>query len=362
MGGVTRLAEEMTADLLAIRNGAGCNCTSTSTSTPSCSARTRTLTSKGIAFGTATISRGSGATACTVSLTPPPGGNTLAVSRDLVVRPFQWKGSVAFARDFNRGAAHNELGMQAVELFSSDATDGDADGISNELTVGDMTALTVYLQAQPRPTTRQELAALGAIPPLSAEENAAIARGSSQFDALACNSCHVRQLTATSAVVREPSSRSEFRDRTFPGGRSPGSLGLTTALQVRFDITTDLPDNPGFVLPNGQTLGNFETNGSGGAVVRLFGDLRRHNLGANMTETIDEVGTGAGVFLTENLWGAGSTPPYMHNGMATTLTEAILQHHGEAETSRTRFLALSTSAKQDLMAFLDNLVLFKAEE
>jgi len=34
----------------------------------------------------------------------------------LIVRPFQWKGSVAFLRDFNRGAAHNELGMQAEEI------------------------------------------------------------------------------------------------------------------------------------------------------------------------------------------------------------------------------------------------------
>jgi len=34
----------------------------------------------------------------------------------LIVRPFQWKGSVAFRRDCNRGAAHNELGMQAVEI------------------------------------------------------------------------------------------------------------------------------------------------------------------------------------------------------------------------------------------------------
>jgi hypothetical protein len=360
MGGVSRLAEEMTTDLLNIRNGAGCNCTSTSTSTPSCSSRTRSLTSKGINFGTATISRASGATACTVSLTPPSGGTVPSLNKDLIVRPFQWKGSVAFARDFARDAGHNEIGMQAVEFFSSDTTDGDGDGISGELTVGDITAMAVYNQAQPRPTTKIELAALGLIPALAQSEIDAINRGSTQFDALGCNSCHVRQLTVNDPVVREPSSKAEFRDKTFPGGRIPSSLGVTTSLQVRFNLTTDLPDNV-FPVPGGGTLGNFESNGSGGAVVKLFGDLRRHDIGSNMAEPIDEVGTGASVFLTENLWGCGTTAPYMHNGMATTLTEAIFQHHGEAESSRTKFNNLSTDSKKDLVAFLNNLVLFKVE-
>ena len=30
--------------------------------------------------------------------------------------------------------------------------------------------------------------------------------------------------------------------------------------------------------------------------------------------------------MTENLWGVGSTAPYMHDGRATTLAEAILEH------------------------------------
>ena len=59
---------------------------------------------------------------------------------ELIVRPFQWKGSVPFLRDFNRGASHNELGMQAVEIVGDDV-DGDFDGVKNEMTVGDQTAL-----------------------------------------------------------------------------------------------------------------------------------------------------------------------------------------------------------------------------
>jgi CxxC motif-containing protein (DUF1111 family) len=60
--------------------------------------------------------------------------------------------------------------------------------------------------------------------------------------------------------------------------------------------------------------------------VALFGDLKRHNMGPGLAEPIDEVGTGASVFLTENLWGVSSTAPYRDDGRATTFTEAILEH------------------------------------
>jgi CxxC motif-containing protein (DUF1111 family) len=85
-------------------------------------------------------------------------------------------------------------------------------------------------------------------------------------------------------------------------------------------------------------------------------------MGAGLAEPIDEVGTGASVFLTENLWGVGSTAPYLHDGRATTLAEAILEHGGEAASSRADFLDLSLEAEQDLLAFLNNMVLFKIAE
>lgn len=71
------------------------------------------------------------------------------------------------------------------------------------------------------------------------------------------------------------------------------------------------------------------------------------------------VGSGAAVFLTANLWGVGSTAPYLHDGRATTLTEAILAHGGEAAGSRAAFQTLGPREQEQLLAFLHNLVLFK---
>ncbi|APR81131.1 Hypothetical protein A7982_06478 [Minicystis rosea] len=59
--------------------------------------------------------------------------------------------------------------------------------------------------------------------------------------------------------------------------------------------------------------------------------------------------------------GVGSTAPYLHDGRATTLTEAILAHGGEGAASQAAFVALPPESQRALIAFLDNQVLFKQE-
>jgi mono/diheme cytochrome c family protein len=282
------------------------------------------------------------------------------VDADLIVRPFQWKGANASLRDFNRGAAHNELGIQPVEITGDDI-DGDGDGVMNEAGVGDMSALAVYLAAQPRPVSKVELADLGIIE-LAEEERAAIGRGEEVFRQVGCNRCHRSSLTAHDPIFAEPSDNPSFRDAAFPAGQDPIERGLDAANPIRFDLTADQPDNVIEVGDEEVHLGAFEANERGGAIIRLYGDLKRHDLGPEVAESIDEIGTGASVFVTENLWGVGSTAPYLHDGRATTLTEAILAHGGDAAGSRSAFNARSDADQADLIVFLDNLVLFKLPE
>jgi Di-haem oxidoreductase, putative peroxidase len=308
------------------------------------------LRTKGVSFGNITVRcNGNDNTA-----------GVRGVAADLAVRPFQWKGNNTSLRDFNRGAAHNELGIQPVEITGDDI-DGDGDGVTNEAGIGDMSALAVYLAAQPRPVTKVELAALGIIE-LPAEEAAAIDRGEEVFEDVGCENCHRSRLTINDPIFAEPSINPAFRDAAFPAGQDPIERGVDPANPIAFDLTADQPDN--VIEVNGEEvhLGSFEANDDGGAIVRLFGDLRRHDMGAELAEAIDEIGTGASVFLTENLWGVGSTAPYLHDGRASTLTEAILAHGGEATSSRNAFASRSEADQDDLIAFLDNLVLFKAPE
>ena len=349
LGATQRLAEEMTIDLLQTKDAV---------SRQACSfgVATSPLTAKGVSFGSLRAVRVSGSP-CKVNVDT---SKVSGVSADLIVRPFQWKGSTATVREFNRNAAHDEIGMQAVET-TGDNVDGDGDGVANEVTVGDVTALTVYLASQPRPTTRMELASIGLIEPLPAAETTAINRGAKVFSAVGCASCHVPRMTLNDPIFSEPSRLPQFRDKLFPAGQDPVSRGVDPRFPIQVDLTKDQPDNRVHDA-NGNVimwLGALVKNGQGGAYVDLFGDLKRHDMGGKLAESIDEVGTGASVFLTRNLWGVGSTGPYLHDGRATTLTEAILEHGGEAAASRQAFVGRSRADQAALIAFLDNLVLFK---
>jgi CxxC motif-containing protein (DUF1111 family) len=59
---------------------------------------------------------------------------------------------------------------------------------------------------------------------------------------------------------------------------------------------------------------------------------------------------------TTPLWGVAlAGPPFLHDGRAETLAEAILAHGGEALATRERFQVLSAVDRQALLAFLDSL-------
>ncbi len=365
-GALQRLAEEMTERLHAQRAAAAAMACDKG------KRQTVKLSAKNVSFGKITAipakkssksnksNKSKSQGACEVGFDT---AKVEGIDADLVVKPFQWKGTEPSVRSFNRGASHNELGMQPVELVGV-GVDGDGDGVTDEFTVGDQTALAVYVAGQPRPTTRIELASLGLIDPLSETEIEAIEEGRRQFDKAGCDSCHKPVLTIDDPVFSEPSLNANFRDEVFPAGQDPVAHGVDYRYPVAFDLTTDLPDNivedeDGTVVFR---LGNFQADGRGGAIVGLFGDLKRHDMGEALAESVDEGGFGASVWLTAELWGVGSTAPYLHDGRATTLTEAILEHGGEAARSRNRFARLGRDEQAALIAFLDNLVLFKMEE
>jgi hypothetical protein len=350
-GALQRLAEEMTVDLHRTREA---------TAAQACAfgSATSALNAKGVSFGSIRAVR-TRANPCAVSY---DASKVAGVSSDLVVRPFQWKGNFTTLREFNRDAANGEIGMQPVE-FTGDGVDGDFDGVRDELTIGDITALTVYLAAQPRPTTSMELASLGLIDPLPAEEAQRITRGSAVFNGVGCDACHARRLLIDNPVFSEPSRVRAYRDERFPAGQDPVSRGVDPRFPVSFDLTRDQPDN--IIMDGDQVvfrLGSLVKDQRGRAVVELFSDLKRHNMGTRLAEAIDEAGTGAATFLTRPLWGLGSTGPYLHDGRATTIAEAILEHGGDAAASRNAFLRTPYSDQQALVAFLANLVLFKMEE
>src|SRR5262249_17893440 len=320
------------------------------------------LTAKGVSFGT----MGVAPSAANDVLTGIQGIDT-----DLVVKPFEWKGVVTFVRDFVRGAGHNELGMQGVEIAGV-GVDGDFDGVVNEIGYVATVTMAASMATQPRPVRPPDPATAGLItatvappglPTLTTADIASINRGSALFTSTGCATCHVPSLTLNNPVFQEPSADAHYRDESFAGGVLPTSVGVDPANPIRANLITDIVDNMNIPLPNGGSvsLGGLEPNGTGGAIVRIFSDLKRHDMGTGLAEPVGENGVPGNVFVTRGLWGVGVTGPYMHDGRATTLMSAILEHGGEAATARNNVQALSAASQTDLVNFLKNLVLLDPE-
>ena len=142
-GYVEMLARQMTADLQAIRDALR-------------RSESRALVSKGISFGTLSRRADGSWDTSRVEGLPFPSlfSNDGFTAPDLVIRPFHQAGNVVSLRQFTVTALNHHHGIQAEERFSVDARHNiaehfrpdrdDGDGITNEVTRADITALTLF--------------------------------------------------------------------------------------------------------------------------------------------------------------------------------------------------------------------------
>ncbi len=92
-----------------------------------------------------------------------------------------------------------------------------------------------------------------------------------------------------------------------------------------------------------------------GTPVRLYSDLLLHDVLPDGAYGIVAGKAGMRAFRTSPLWGLAKSAPYMHNGRAFTVQDAIAAHDGEATQVRDAYDALSSSDRDALIAFLKSL-------
>lgn len=267
------------------------------------------------------------------------------VSPDLVVRPMGRKGQNKSIRHFSLEAFNRHLGMQpdeALEQVAAGNTDPDLDGVTHELTTGDITAVMVFEAALPVPRR---------VTKLTKAEREQADRGEQVFSSVGCVNCHMPSLPLRSTMYCEPNPRNndgDFRD---------------TTKSFCFDLK--------------------KTSGLGkDGVVHAFTDLKRHAIcdptkpydpvtnhfcddpPLGPTPATDKTGPGpAGAvdrpkyyqFLTAKLWDTGNSGPWGHRNDLDTIYEAITAHGGEAAPVTAAFEALPDSDQAAIVAFLKTL-------
>jgi hypothetical protein len=338
------LADEITTDLRQIRNAAIAQAQQTGALV------TLNLVSKGIGYG---------------SITAQPSGavstaNVQGVDADLRVKPFFADGTSFSIRDFVVGAFRNEMGLQApdpdllaasaglgvvtpsgmvldgsTDTFSpppaaSPTADPDGDGVVNEIDPAIVDHLEFYL--------------LNYFKPGVGSQTPDTEKGEVLLSSIGCTTCHVPDL----AILRD--RRVADVETVFDPVHGIFNRLYSTA-SPRF---IEVPDTSGFPSRKVASLQPF-------LVRRIFTDFKRHDLGPNFHERKFD-GTLATHFMTEPLWGVGSTPPYGHDGRSMDLREVILRHGGEAQTSRDAFADLPARKQGQIVAFLSSLVLFPPDD
>lgn len=85
--------------------------------------------------------------------------------------------------------------------------------------------------------------------------------------------------------------------------------------------------------------------------VWLFSDLLLHDMGA-LADGIAQGPADVREMKTAPLWGLRASAPYLHDGRAQTVDEAIRAHDGEAKAAKERYLKLNKQQMQQLLDFL----------
>ena len=331
LGYIARIAREMEAELAVTQTEAAdlASTTAVPVNVP--------LVAKGVSFG---------------FLVARPGGVVdtsfvEGVSPDLVIRPFGRKGRHADLTHLVDEALQLDHGLQSASrlrdfagrpsvIGSGSVDDPDGDGVAASLLLqdGQPGAEVSYAQATLLASYLSLLGVPEIHPPQRADVLVAWTRGRELLDATGCTLCHVERLAMNSDVVEVHAAGGY--DLTM-------SFALGSAGQQPRAVRTD--DGPG---------------GEPGGRVPLFAytDLKRHDLGPGLADDVDEVlpdGSDVipgSVWLTRSLWGLADTAPYLHDGRAATVDEAIALHAGEAAGMRDAYLALSDDDRAALRVFL----------
>ena len=346
-GFVEMLARQMTAELQAERDAGPLG---------SCAM----LKSKGISFGCLTHNAdGTWDTSRVEGLAAPSLASKGTTPPSLIIRPLHQVGNVVSLRQFSNNAFNHHHGMQSEERFGLNA-DPDGDGVVNELTTADLTAVSLFQATMPVP---------GRVIPNDPAVERANLRGEAVFNKIHCDTCHATLPLTSDYNPGLPGQPGwiYFEPNPYNPATGPNSpnlqLGPTnypiSAPALTVDLTSEILPLPRLRVHNGVVM------------VPAYTDLKLHDISATSDPATDpeceplDQNQPAGSpgffvgnckFITRKLWGFyNQGGAFMHHGKFTTAREAVEAHNGEALSQRSAFDALAPAIQDDVIEFLKSL-------
>lgn len=240
---------------------------------------------------------------------------------------YGWKAQKATLRDFTVTACAVELGLHVPEHpQSGDPNKPDYQPAGFDLTKKECDALVDYLRNLPAPEMRKAS---------HPDEMKYLKEGQALFASVGCANCHTPDLGEAKGIYSDL--------LVHDLGPELGDTG---------DYGVFLPDSPG---------------GDDGSPVPPITELtqpinprQQRGFVEKLAETPEEqpkdiVGATNLEWRTPPLWGVRDSAPYLHDGRAKTLEQAIAMHGGEAQKSALHFYSLKPEDRQKVVFFLKSL-------
>jgi CxxC motif-containing protein (DUF1111 family) len=212
---------------------------------------------------------------------------------------FGWKAQTATLKEFVLSAAAGEMGLEVPGRRQ--AADPRLPGLvaaGLDMDQAECDALTDYVRGLPAPIAKM---------PADDRESAQLKSGEETFKSIGCVQCHLPKLGKIDGIYSD---------------------------LLLHDMGPRLGDGDAYSVFSGDSP---RAEGAGGP--------DRPGPG---TSTVQE-------WRTPPLWGLRDTGPYLHDGRAASIDEAVAFHAGEGTTSARRYAELSPRRKRQLAAFLNSL-------
>ena len=292
-----------------------------------------------------------------------------------VAGKFGWRGQIRSLANFVSLACANELGLTQAEVLQQpvDPAHPDYQPSGIDIRADEVRELTLFVSQIPAPVEH-------AVPGVSFQQTD---EGENVFNRIGCVTCHVADVHPATDMFSDLLLHDMGPDlqAASPAGIAPSTLPLSANLSSAENMLmtgrgSGIPgfqgargmESAAFSLPIYRAAGpSLSTNPAyyGPASVSLpppmaipWPETPQFPRGTLPDGQEPREGTwdlAQREWRTPPLWGVASTAPYLHDGRAATLKEAILWHGGEAQASRDQFAALSGNDQELVIAFLRTL-------
>ena len=205
--------------------------------------------------------------------------------------------------------------------------------------------------------------------PLSDERKAALPVPSALIDERAARPGIARLLTSAFeqlvAVAYAQVAAPEEPNFDFDGVPDPemSEQDLFDIVSFAMLLAAPRPDPPTPVTLAGRA--RFDEFGCAGChvpalpsddgLVPAFSDFLLHDMGEELADGIPQGLASESEFRTQPLWGVAATGPYLHDGRADTIDQAIRMHGGEAQAAADAYTGADPAARDAVIAFLESL-------